>query len=447
MTNAKIIVWGLGVTGLASIEFALKQGHKILAIDQRLPLVASTLSRLNELKSQYGNLSWDEQSALSRPEVINDTQAILLSPGIPREHEFLKAYHQKNIPVLNEIEWAAKLFKGPIIAITGSNGKTTTTLLTAHLLKGLGLRVFAGGNLGRPFVDYFNKEEQADIAVLELSSFQCESLFEFNAHSAALLNLSFTHAERYCDVLSYAEAKMRLTSMSSRFWLCSEYDHPELKSLWAKAEDLSHVRSLRLEMNQLNEIYDLSDFTLFGKHNLMNLWSATCLILDVYPEQRARLRQALKGFMAPEHRLEPVKSHFSKRLILNDSKSTNPIATITALKAFEGNVDEVMLILGGKCRGGNDSLLPHWDELKKHFKTIAFYGESAKVHTEELHSLGAENRLQYSCFGLEDLLKALKDQETPNIWIFSPGFPSFDQFLNYEDRGRHFKKWIKELSL
>jgi UDP-N-acetylmuramoylalanine--D-glutamate ligase len=440
---------GLGVTGLASVEFALRQGYEVLAIDQRLPLADAALEQLKRLKLEFGNVSWDEQSRLGDLATIQETSLILLSPGIPREHLLLRPYWQKNTPIINEIEWAAKLFKHPIIAITGSNGKTTTTLLVEHLLKGLGLKVFAGGNLGRPFVDLFNKNEQVDVAVLELSSFQLESLFEFTADSSAILNLSFTHGERYADVQLYAKAKLRLVERSHKIWLCSEefVDSDEVRTFWREAHQKSSAKTLLFSVEQLREIYDLSQFTLLGHHNLMNLWSATCLILDIYPEQRDRLRHALAGFSPPEHRLEPVLSQIPERLLVNDSKATNWKAAATALAAFKGQENEILLILGGKCRGMNDSILPFWQEFHSRFKSIALYGESAKLHLEELISLKEEARVLHSCYELEGLLLGLRDLKTPKIWVFSPGFPSFDQFSNYEDRGRKFKQYSRDLSL
>lgn len=449
MKKSKVIVWGLGVTGLASVEFALRQGHEVLALDKQLPFDEKTLAFLTQLKRQFENLEWSDQQALTNPALVQETSFILLSPGIPREHELLSVFHQHQIPVINEIELASPLFSAPIIAITGSNGKTTTTLLTAHLLKGMGLKVFAGGNLGRPFVDYFNAQEQADVAVLELSSFQIESLFQFKAQSAALLNLSYTHAERYTTVLSYAKAKLRLASMSESFWLCTEdtLEAQELLPEWRATQELDHVHPLVFSQRELEDLYDLSDFTLLGKHNLGNLWCATRLILDVFPTMKSKLRSALKGFVPPEHRLEPVPSRQFNRLVVNDSKSTNWKATLTALCAFEGQESQVMLILGGKCRGGNDSILPRWESLKAQCSKIALYGESSKQHQQELESMGESDRVQAVAYGLADLLKLLKSQDTPRIWVFSPGFPSFDQFSNYEDRGRQFKNWIKDFSL
>lgn len=446
------MVWGLGVSGLSAVEYCLKAGGRVWAVNQGPVESWASREQLERWKKQFGEqLQLCSQEHFPQAE-ISAIQEIILSPGLARESAFLRPWHELNVPIINEIELAHRQWRaerrGPILAITGSNGKTTTTLLTAHLLKEMGLQVFAGGNLGTPFCEVFNRGLKPDVAVLELSSFQLESLFEFRAEAGILLNLSFTHGERYKDLVSYGQAKLRLGRNQTQAdvfllpTLESQRD-PVVVDLFQKAYQESQVRPYRFDRAELEQILDLQDYQLIGGHNLSNLAAACALMKHCFPKlMKDKLdRHALKNFQAPAHRLEPVANKLG-RLIINDSKSTNWDATMSAIKALGDR--PVALILGGQKRGGNDSIAPYLSFFENALVSLALVGEVGREIEAELKQKGSLPFSFERFDQLEDALKWLVAQSDQAI-LFSPAFPSFDQFRHYEHRGECFKEAVKKL--
>lgn len=333
------------------------------------------------------------------------------------------------------------------MAITGSNGKTTTATLCAHLLNHLGLRVFLGGNIGTPLCEALMADElNYDCAVLELSSFQLESLNLFYAKARGITNLSFTHGERYRGMLEYTTAKLRLAQNLREGdlmlvpQLSTLSDPTAHKLVQSCMEKHKQVKGIVYDEAELSEIYDMDHFPLLGQHNRENLSLATRLILHCFPELKASLRKALQGVRSPEHRLEPLAAR-GNRLVVNDSKSTNWAATRTAVTALAQR-GPLQLILGGRPRGKNDQLAAHSSWLKGHVCEIFFYGEVGRELMSEAEGLFERVALHYG-ERLEDLflLNELVNSEAP--LLFSPGFPSFDLYQNFEKRGQHFKELVR----
>lgn len=458
LKTQKILVLGMGVTGLQALKYVLEKGAQAIAVNQGSPSTWGQYKEIQELQKLYP----ESLSVSAQEELVTDQplDLILLSPGIARESECLKTWLARGVPVVNEIELAHSEWReksaGPVFAITGSNGKTTTTLMLDHLLKSLGLKTFAGGNLGTPFCHLFTKETGSlpEVCTLELSSFQLESLFEFTAEACALLNLSFTHGERYSSFESYARAKFR---MSLNLRPGSLLLHPSLDDQsteenrwmkeWVHSLAMQKIKCLAIPnskaelIDDLQKIYALNEFELVGTHNLQNLWVATKLLLHHYPDQSLKLKHGLRGFRGAAHRLEPVPSS-SGRKVFNDAKSTNWSATKIALKAME-ELAPVHLILGGQLRGLNDEITPHLKIISASVKSLWLYGESGAVIEREL--IQGHSVIPFRYFKtLDELIGEFAKEIDQAPLVFSPAFPSFDQYQNYGHRGESFKELVKK---
>jgi UDP-N-acetylmuramoylalanine--D-glutamate ligase len=449
--DPRVLVLGLGVSGLSTIVYLARQGKSILAVNSG-PLGQwkdSVVEKLNLGPTLLNNIEFLAQDELVKRDNA-DIELVILSPGLPRELDCLKVFHDQGIEVINEIELAYKkwteLGGGPILAVTGSNGKTTTCSLMAHLLTASGKRPFLGGNIGRPFVEALDHVADYDCAVLELSSFQLESLFEFEAQARAILNFSFTHGERYQSLLDYGGAKLRLlnTWRAGQLFLMPSIStgpkEEEFNELLALTLKQSGVEKLSYDEEWLSSVLPLEEFKLLGEHNRENLYVAVKLILHCYPELQEVLGQGVKSFVPPEHRLEQLPSK-SGRLIVNDSKSTNWVATQTALKAMSSHAS-CLLMLGGQKRGANDSILPYLSSLVGGVEQFICFGESGL----DLHRELVDQGIASSYFSsVREALEFLSSHESKAPILFSPAFPSFDQFKNYIDRGESFKNWAREL--
>lgn len=444
MKGKKIIVWGLGRSGEAAAQFCLKAGAEVLLVDRELHEKTQ-----QDLKTTLAGASFCLQEELAPDTEIDE---IILSPGIPREIPALAPFLNRKIPVLNEIELAHRRWRqesrGPIIAVTGSNGKTTTVHMIHELIKAYGEKVFLGGNVGIPFCEFFNQGLDARVAVLELSSFQLESLFEFKAEVRVILNLSFTHGERYKSLDQYGRAKLRLAlnpQEKDAFILGgfeSQALHDEREKL-ALNFDIFNIPEASVIDQQLRSQFELEKFRPVGGHNLSNLWVATksCELLGLCDSKATQ--SFIENFNGPEHRLEPLVKTESQ-WILNDSKSTNWTSTLTALKACESAPRPLALILGGQKRGENDSIAPYLETISKFVDEILLVGESGALIFEELKSKTPKALSSRYFKNLSELVKEVSSDAKTLSLIFSPAFPSFDQYKNYEYRGVDFKALVDE---
>lgn len=447
MRGQTLLVWGMGRSGLSSVEYALSLGAQVIAVDKTRP------AQFDTVVFQSERLQFVEQSELlTQQKLCEKVDLIILSPGIARELPELAPFHQRGIPVVNEIELAHQRWRehamGPVVAITGSNGKTTTTTMVAELLSMYGKKVFAGGNLGIPFVEVFNKNLEADIAVLELSSFQLESLETFQAEVRVLLNLTFTHGERYSSMDDYAKAKFRLDqNLSAQDLLITpSRGHCPQVDEWLSGMD--HSRTLALPSfaainEQLNELYDMSAFKLPGEHNLANLWVTLEIAKALGFENQEVNQRFINEFSGVKHRLQVLRKSIDQ-LILNDAKSTNWDATLTALATAVKEARPLTLILGGQTRGHNDAITPYWPRMKNTIDHLLLIGHSREQLYSEIQRLGSGNVTLEVFETLKEAVEFYCKQVKKGTLLFSPAFPSFDQYLNYEQRGADFIHWVEK---
>lgn len=429
----------MGVSGLSAVRMLHALKAQIIAING-----GEILTWAQGRVLDY--LSLNDCFAENDPHLkvlMDKVDLVILSPGIPRDHELLSALHKKGVPVLGELELAyrylesANLLK-PIIGITGTNGKTTTTTFLGEMIKTDHKKVFVGGNIGVPFCDYafdvHSKKEQADFLLLELSSFQLESIDHFHVNIAMILNLYQNHGERYTSILDYGRAKFNITHhFTDDDLLIYPEDFP-LVNLWAKSQ-----KGRKKTVNTQHPVsdYDLSKFKLPGIHNRVNL-NFILLAAKAIGLSKESIQKSIDTFGGVHHRIEFVPDlvnlpHF---VAYNDAKSTNWDATLTAVKAMEGMKGHLYLVIGGKKRGHGDSILPYLDFLKARVHFLYLIGEMASEIEAEIRGKVAYQKSGTLDLTLEDL--RTKRREESAILLFSPAFPSFDQFKSYAHRGEYF---------
>lgn len=425
----KIAIFGLARSGKSALKLAKSKGLETFIVNR------------GEVDSWYaeteGLIPLDHCFSEDKAQdLFAQVDQIILSPGIPREHNSLIKAHAHNIPVISEVEFAYQYFSEiPVIAITGTNGKTTTTTMITEALRSLGKRVFCGGNIGIPYCDIAWEKEAPDFAVIEVSSFQLESIVKFHPKVALILNVFPNHSERYDDVKSYALAKNNIfKNMTKDDVLILGKENQYLDTI--KSEASISCFSL-YELADFESEFNTTKAYLKGRHNMAN-FLATKLTLSALGFNQQNLFQGfMESFKGVEHRLEFVKE-FHGLKIYNDAKSTNSLATITAINAFN---EPIYLILGGKLRNESDKIIGDLLPFKNNIKKILLIGEVTERLYEELKGEFAVEK----CFDLTGALNFAKNEGLSGNLVFSPAYPSFDQFKSYVHRGETFKKLVSEI--
>ncbi|RLA65388.1 MAG: hypothetical protein DRQ88_03440 [Epsilonproteobacteria bacterium] len=407
MKNRKVTIFGMGVSGLSALRLLHREGADITVISQGKVDFWPNLEQILKYVPR--------EKCYSQEEIKLDTELVILSPGISKKHPLLKDI---KVPIWSEIELGFKYVDAPIIAITGTNGKTTTVTLLGEILNSMGHSAFVGGNIGIPLCDYPFWKKKAEYIVLELSSFQLEAMESFKSKVAAILNISQNHGERYDHFKDYVSAKLNITKNCESFLYTNEvpYKGP------GKRIDLSDI-----EMD-----WDLTNFKIPGKHNLKNLY-VIYEILNILGLDLKKAEGTLSSLSGVPFRMQYLESDFPL-CVFNDAKSTNWDATLTAISSVEG---DIYLILGGQKRGKGDSILPHLAEIKKHVNKVFLIGETTDSLAREI----GDEAFAISCYKLETAIEEAH-KESNGTLIFSPAFPSFDQFKNYVERGEAFSKLI-----
>ncbi len=430
----KVAVFGMGKSGQAAVALAKELRQDLYAVNRGKPedwYHAENLDKLLEICSCYSEEDFAQH--------FHKMDEIVISPGIPTTHPALKKAVEKGVTILSEIEFAWRQCRDvPVIAITGSNGKTTTTTMIAEALKKAGKKVFCGGNIGIPYCELPLSKQKYDFAIIEVSSFQLETIHDFHPIIGLILNVVPNHSERYDAVHDYAKAKFRLLkNMTAKDhlilglenpYLADVKDHPVQKSYFTKGKLPEEFR------------FDFSKAKVKGEHNEANFYAAWKVLKELnVPNLQNLYQEFINEFPGVAHRLEYVLTKNGLSLY-NDAKSTNLTATETAIKAFQHDPSPLHLILGGKLRNESDRMLPGLLPYKDEIDTIFTIGDVTERLFEELKDhflvVKAENVKAVFDYAKQGALKG-------NL-VLSPSFPSFDQFKNYVDRGEKFKAWAKE---
>ena len=406
----RILVWGLGKSGKAVSELLKLKGFSVIEGDD---------------------------SRGDKPEdLIGDVDEIVVSPGIPPTHKLFKLSKERNIPLTGELEVASRFFKGEIVAITGTDGKSTTTRLIYRILKRYFPEVYEGGNIGVPFSEIV-KHNTEGIAVLEVSSFQAKTLRNFRPRVGVFLNFSTDHLDWHPDLKDYLESKYRL------FMNQKEEDVAVLNAGLKEVADVP-TRAQRILFNSEENFFDgrfvyikgerfidANKIKLVGRHNIDNIMASilTALCFGI-PEDI--IKEEIYEFEGLPFRLSFV-TEYKGISIYNDSKAT----TVNALRSAVTSFENVVLIAGGKNKGGDFYSLR--EDVKKHVKKCIVIGESADEIIEAWNDIVEVVKSN----DLEDAVKKAFDFAVPgDVILFSPGCASFDMFSNYIERGETFNKIV-----
>jgi UDP-N-acetylmuramoylalanine--D-glutamate ligase len=441
-----VVILGAGESGLGSAILAQKQGFAVFVSD------------LGKIKEKYKNVLLQHhiefEEGQHSEEKILKSETVIKSPGIPDTALLIQKLHKNGIPVISEIEFAGRYTNAKTICITGSNGKTTTTLLTYHILKNAGLNVGLAGNVGKSFAGQV-ANEQHDIYVIELSSFQLDGMYDFKADVAVLLNITPDHLDRYgYHMQNYVDSKFRIIQNQTKndFFICCSDDEiiqKELEKREIKAACIPFGlkdpvepgagisdEKLIINFNQKQFSMSILDLSLQGKHNTYNSMAAgiASMVFEIRNEQ---LRESLAGFQGVEHRLERfLRVHGIE--FVNDSKATNVNSTWYALESMH---KPVVWIAGGIDKGNDYSMLKSL--VKEKVKAIVCLGkDNSKLHAA--FDTVAKNVVDAS--SMEEAVKAAYYlARNGDTVLLSPACASFDLFENYEDRGNQFKEQVRNL--
>lgn len=430
----KVAIFGMGKSGKAALRLAKKFKQDFYVVNRGDPKSWWESEQLGDVCGTCSCYSEDDFA-----QHFHKMDEIVLSPGIPVTHPALMKAVAKGVPIISEVEYAYRYTKNtPLIAITGTNGKTTTTTMIAEALKMAGKKVFCGGNIGIPFCDLAVSEEKVDFAIIEVSSFQLETIKEFHPKMGLILNIFPNHSERYDDVHDYARAKFRmLLNMTSEDQLILGTENPYLSDIQDHPASKIYFTKGSLP-EEFKRLFDFSKSHAKGEHNEANFFAAyEVLRLLGIPDLDPLFQNFINTFPGVAHRLEFVLEKDGLTLY-NDAKSTNSLATTTAIKAFKDATVPLYLILGGKLRNESDKLLPDLLPYKDKITKIFTIGDVTERLYEELV-------LHFEVERAEDLKTVFeKCKKLKGNLVFSPAFPSFDQFKNYVDRGEKFKAWAHE---
>ncbi|MCX6183991.1 MAG: UDP-N-acetylmuramoyl-L-alanine--D-glutamate ligase [Flavobacterium sp.] len=442
----RLVILGGGESGVGTAILGKKEGFDVFVSD-----MGKIKTVYQEVLNKYG-IEWEDQQHTE--EKIMNASVVMKSPGIPDKVEIVKKLHSHGIPVISEIEFAAPYTQAVTIGITGSNGKTTTTMLTYHLLKSAGLQVGLAGNIGKSFAWQVAETEQ-DYYVLELSSFQLDGIVQYKPHIAVLTNISPDHLDRYdYNYDNYINSKFRITmnqteqdfliydadDEASTAWLKNNKTNAQLIpfSISKTIEKGAYLKNNTMEVN-INEeefIMETEYIALEGKHNMKNAMAATS-VAKLMKIRNATIRESLSNFQGVEHRLEKVLKIQNVQYI-NDSKATNVNATFFALDSMN---TPTVWIVGGVDKGNDYSeLMPL---VREKVKAIVCLGVD---NTKIIEAFGNVVDMVLEVDNMYDAVNMSAHlAEKGDMVLLSPACASFDLFENYEDRGNQFKRAVKEL--
>jgi len=441
LNHKKILVVGMAKTGMSVARFLKSKGAYVSIADRQ---------NENQLRDKIKILRKDDIKIITGPHKIEDfisKDMIVLSPGVPHTIGPIKRSMEEKIPVIGEIELASCFIKEKIIAITGTNGKTTTTTLIGKMLEASGKKVFVGGNIGNPLIDYVINNEKADVLVVEVSSFQLDTIEKFRPNTALLLNITDDHLDRYKDFNEYARSKFRIFKNQKENDIGILNANCNATSLF-----ISKVKSKIFYFNGNNEknaiinknkinfpfaefSIDTNKVKLPGEHNLENISAASIAAWSVGATKQG-IQKAVDDFRGLPHRMEYVAT-VNGIDFFNDSKATNVDAVKRAITCFSSPIH---LIMGGRDKGGDYSVLKQG--LKKHVKELILIGESKEIINSAFKD---EIKINLEARSLDEAVEiAFKSAKKGEVVLLSPACSSFDMFESYNQRGDVFKAAIQK---
>lgn len=446
LNKKRVLVVGLGRSGVASALFLKSRGARVTVSD------AKSEDQLPDEIPALLDQGIAVETGGHGERTFQNQDLIVVSPGVPVDSQALNQARAFGAPVIGEIELACEFLPGRIVAITGSNGKTTTTTLIGEILAKSGVKTLVGGNIGTPAISLVPEATAETAVVLEVSSFQLETIRSFHPAITVVLNVTADHLDRHRTLAAYVNAKARIfENQTSDDFAVLNADDPTCVEMaartraqvfWFSRKNLGEkgafVKDAQLTFRRDNSDFDImpvAEVPLKGAHNVENVLASICaaVLMGCDP---VRIRDAVRQFKAVEHRLEFVATAQGVDYY-NDSKATNVDATIKALESFPANVH---LILGGKDKGSDYTLLN--ELLRERVKCVYTIGAAA----EKIESQIRGPKQVVSSGTIESAVRQASDSAVPgDIVLLAPACASFDQFQNYEHRGRIFKELVRAL--
>lgn len=436
----KILVLGLSKSGISAAKLGVDLGYDVYLTESKEDV---DIFKVKELES----IGVKVECGFHSDEFIEGANFVVTSPGIPPKSDIFKRIQEKKIPIISEIEFAYKNTTTPFVAITGTNGKTTTTSLVSHLLSKI-FKAPVCGNIGVPPTSLVSNEN--DYLVCEISSFQAEMCETFKPFISVWTNFTPDHIDWHGGLENYfkAKAKIFLKKQAPRYAVLNAKDEKLLefsqdcKDSEVFLFDTDNAKNCcyldsgafyyKTE-NQVEKVLELSDCPLVGHHNYQNIMCGI-ICAKLCGLKNEDIREGISAFKAPEHRLERVRE-YNGITFYNDSKATNPEASIVAIDSFIDT--DVALILGGRDK--NTDLTQMCESINKHIKTVLLIGEATDRFEKNLIKNGFSNIIK------EDSLESAIDKAielNPNVVLLSPACASFDMFKSYEHRGEVFKEYV-----
>jgi UDP-N-acetylmuramoylalanine--D-glutamate ligase len=449
IAGRKVLVLGAARSGIASARFLAQRGATV-ALNDRKPLDEWSTEALGLKTEGVGLVAGDAPSWL-----LDQIDLVVISPGVPSKSIPVRYAERRGVEVIGEVELASRFLRGRIVAITGTNGKTTTTSLIGQMLKDAGMNVQVGGNIGKALITMIESSRDDGWNVVEVSSFQLETIVDFHPTVTAVLNITPNHMDRYESVMDYAATKQRIFANQGPGDVAILNADDQIVSSWAsgvrahvvpfsvkrKLEDGVFLRGRDLISRTKDGEKILAtreEVQLRGLHNVENVLAALAagLAAGAPPES---LRETVRRFHPVEHRLEHVADINNVRFF-NDSKATSVDATLKALEAFADDSGKIVLILGG--RGKLAPYAPLEPLIREHVRKMILIGEDAPAIEKELRDAAP-------CARAADMRDAVKQAftaaEAGDIVLLAPACASFDMFESFEHRGRVFKKEVSSL--
>lgn len=448
LKGKKVLVVGAGKSGLAVSRFLAGKGAAAVLTDSSNPVY--TGGELEQLAAEGVGLSLGGYPEVGR----GSFDLVVMSPGVPLTVKPARAALKNGIPVTGELELAYHFAKAPMVAITGTNGKTTTTTLVGEIFKDAGKNTLVGGNIGLPLVTEVERYNPNDVIVAEVSSFQLETTDAFKPEVGVILNITPDHLDRHGTMENYTAAKARIfANQGADDFIVLNYDDPLTAALGGKSRGrkifFSRYKALeygvyvregkivaKLDGNG-EVICGVQELGIPGAHNLENALAAVAATKAMGVET-ASLAGTLKKFKGVSHRLEFVAEINGVRYV-NDSKGTNPDASIKALEAYS---EPVVLIAGGKNKGSEFTQFA--EKVKERARVLVVLGESARLIADAARTRGFEN-IHYAGDFREAVILAHRSARPGEIVLLSPACASWDMFKSYEERGDLFKEIVTSL--
>jgi len=452
-----VLVVGFGLSGVAVTNYLAKQGARVTVTDlkQRHDLTSSLKACMN--------LNVEFDLGKHTPKFFHEADLIVVSPGVPLQIKPLEEAREKHVPITNEVDMAAAALNEPLVAITGTNGKTTTSYLLNAMFEADKKRCYLGGNIGKPLLDHVASKNETDVVIAELSSFQLELIDKMVPATAVFTNIGQDHLDRYPDMESYIRAKKRLLKACGKnSYVVLNYDDPIVSKfadespgrvIWFTknnplkiggpfAEQFTGTyfdasqKKIFARFTGTEEIYDLKQLKLFGEHNRENLMAAICAARMMGVQQKP-IQTVIDSFAGVEHRLEIVRRKGGV-FFINDSKSTNVMSVYRSLSSFRKN--PIILVAGGKDK--DMDFTPLRNIVEERARILILIGQAKEKINR---SIGDSSETYLVGTFEEAVLLAYQKSQAGDIVLLSPGCSSQDMFRNYEERGDYFKKLVMQL--